>query len=414
MTYNHKVNLEIAYTHIVSRKKQTVITALGITIGIAIFIFMNSLMKGFDRSSEESLFKTTPHLRVFNENEFSPPLQHTKDDRQVYLIANPKISDEGKKLINPQQIIAVLKKQPDVVAVAPEVSVSVLYNNGKAQVIGTASGVDIQSEEAMFALQSRIIVDGHVNHLETNPNGIILGSGIAEKLSIRVNDNITVTSSAGVVKTMKVVGLFTTNLAATDRSRSYINLATAQQLLKQSQSYITDIKINIKDAHKAHKYVDIYSSLTGYKAEDWATSNATARESSDVRKILALTISLSILLVAGFGIYNILYMSVMQKMNDIAILKAMGFSGKDVVRVFSYQSVFIAILGVIGGLFIGTFLINQLSKVWIGGHMGFFPIQFEPVFYILGTLFGIVITLLAGYIPARKAANVDPVSILRK
>lgn len=412
--YAHKVNLEIAYTHVISRKKQTLITALGITIGIAIFIFMNSLMKGFDRSAEESLFKTMPHLRVFHEDELSAPLLPGKNRHHLNLISNPKISDKSKRVINPQQIIKVLSRHPDVVAVAPEVSVNVFYNNGKAQVSGVASGVNISFEDAMFGMQSKIMVDGHINHLAANSNGIILGSGIAEKLSVRVGDTIAVTSSEGAGKTMRVVGLFTTSMSATDNSRSYVNLHAAQQLLKESQSFITDIKVNIKDADAAYKYMPVFSSLSGYKTEDWATANASARAAGDIRKIMALTISLSILLVAGFGIYNILYMAVMQKMNDIAILKAMEFSGRDVIRVFAFQSVFIAIMGVIGGLMAGTFLITRLSKVWIGGDMGFFPVQFEPVFYILGVSFGTIITLLAGYIPAKKAANVDPVSILRR
>ncbi len=410
----HKVNLEIAYTHIVSSKKQTIITALGVTIGIAIFIFMNSLMKGFDQSAEASLFKTTPHLKVFHDDELSPALLISANENHLNMIANPKISNKSKKLLNPQEIINVISRHPDVVAVSPEVSVNVFYNNGVAQVSGLASGVNIRAEENMFRMQQKIMVDGDINQLLANPNGIILGSGIASKLSVRVGDIITVTSSKNPGKTMRVVGLFSTSISVTDNSKSYINLHAAQQLLKESQSYITDIKINIKDAHNAYKYMPIFSALSGYTAEDWATTNASARAAGDIRKIMALTISLSILLVAGFGIYNILTMTVMQKMNDIAILKAIGFSGNDVIRIFFFQSIFIAIMGVIGGLLVGTFLIMRLSNVWVGGDIGFFPVQFEPIFYILGVLFGSLITVLAGFIPAKKAANVDPVSILRR
>ncbi len=104
----------------------------------------------------------------------------------------------------------------------------------------------------------------------------------------------------------------------------------------------------------------------------------------------------------------------MEKMNDIAILKATGFSGKDVIRIFVAQAVFIGIIGVAMGLGLSTLLINAMSKVFIGGDIGYFPIQYEPQVYLIGICFGLIITFIAGFIPARKAANVDPISIFRK
>ena len=133
-----------------------------------------------------------------------------------------------------------------------------------------------------------------------------------------------------------------------------------------------------------------------------------------MRKIIITFVSLTILLVAGFGIYNILNMTVSQKINDIAILKAMGFKGKDVVRIFVTQAVSIGFMGVVGGVFMAVLLITILRNVYIGGDIGYFPIDYEITKFIQGILIGLVITFFAGYIPAKKAAHVDPVSILRK
>jgi lipoprotein-releasing system permease protein len=133
-----------------------------------------------------------------------------------------------------------------------------------------------------------------------------------------------------------------------------------------------------------------------------------------MRKMIITFVSLTILLVAGFGIYNILNMTVSQKINDIAILKAMGFKGKDVIRIFVTQAVSIGLMGVIGGIFLATILITILKKVYVGGDIGYFPIDYETKKFIQGTVIGLVITFFAGYIPAKKAANVDPVEIFRK
>jgi lipoprotein-releasing system permease protein len=107
-------------------------------------------------------------------------------------------------------------------------------------------------------------------------------------------------------------------------------------------------------------------------------------------------------------------MTVSQKINDIAILKAMGFKGKDVIKIFVTQAVSIGIMGVIGGVIMASILVTVLKRVYVGGDIGYFPIDYELLKFIQGIAIGLVITFFAGYIPAKKAANVDPVEILRK
>ena len=409
----HWINGEIALTHILTRKRQILIAALGVTVGMSIFIFMNSLMRGFDRYSEESLFKTAPHLRLYREDQLSKPLVKTDTTKELAIIVNPKIAVASKKLDNPRAVMDLLKRQPEVTALTPNVAANVFYTNGRSQLNGIANGTNILENNAMFNLQSSL-VDGDINNLLANQDGIIIGSGIAERLNINMNDRMTVVSSQGVTKLLKVVGIFKTGNTGTDKSKSYVNVATAQQLLKENASYVTDIFINVQDPYQAGRYAPVVEQLTGYKCEDWATANASAMVANRMRRIMALAISSSILLVAGFGIYNILNMTIMQKMNDIAILKAMGFSGKDVVRIFLLQAFLIGCVGVMLGLGMATILINLLSRVWIGGDLGYFPIRFEFDYFLLGSAFGMVVTVLAGFIPARKAAKVDPVAIFRK
>ena len=133
-----------------------------------------------------------------------------------------------------------------------------------------------------------------------------------------------------------------------------------------------------------------------------------------VRAIVITLVSFTILLVAGFGIFNILNMTVTQKINDIAILKAMGFKGKDVITIFVTQAVAIGIMGVIGGVIAAIILVTFLKKIYIGADVGYFPIDYVPLKFLQGVVVGMIITFLAGYIPARKAAKVDPVTIFRK
>lgn len=411
--YKHNIDSEIAYTHLFSKKKQTLVAALGVTVGIAIFIFMNSLMNGFEVSSVESLFKSTPHLRIYKNDALSKSLVVSTDSSKINLISNPKITSESKKIVNPIQLLKLIKNEPEVVGVTPSVSSNVFYKNGDSEVAGRISGVVIEEQNAMFNLQS-YIVDGHYSNLSDYQNGIIIGVGIAEKLNLKVNDNLTVTSAMGVNKLMKIVALLQTGNANIDKTLAYVNLPIAQQLQKQNPSYITDIYVNFKNYEQTKSYISKYHQLTGYDIEDWETANAAAAAANKMRKMMAMAISMSIMLVAAFGIYNILNMTIMEKLNDIAILKALGFSGKDIVKIFVTEAIIIGLIGIAFGLVLAVILINLMSNMWVGGDVGFFPIRVFPKYFGIGIVFGLVVTFLAGYLPARKAALLDPISIFRK
>lgn len=407
-----KVNTDIAFTHLLTRKRQTFVASLGVTVGIGIFIFMISLVVGFNKDSDESIFKSVPHLRIYHEDEMSKPLLK-EGNSTIPVIVNPKISNLSNNLINPDKIINELKSQADVVNVTQQVLVNIFYNNGKSQINGISSGVEIIEANAMFNIESTMLA-GDIRDLKTTPNGIIIGVGIADKLNIQLNDYVSIISSIGVGKILKVVGIFKTSNSSVDDTKSYINLAISQQLLKQSSSYVTDIYVNVKDPNLAPKLASKFSNLTGYKAEDWQAANEATMAKKQTRKVMFGSISFAILLVAAFGIYNIINMTIKEKMNDIAILKAIGFSGKDVMNIFIKETIIMGIIGTILGLLVATVLINFLSKVYVGGDMGYFPIDYETDIYIAGTIIGMLITLAAGYIPALNAAKVDPIDIFRK
>lgn len=405
------INSAIAKTYIVSNKKLTAVAVMGVVLGMSIYIFMNSLLVGFDKSSSASIFKSTSHIRVYKDDEISKPL--IEDNNAKPIIINPKIVPVNNTIINPNLVIETILKQKEVTVVTPQVNSNVFYNNGKSQISGISVGIKPDEANLMFDIKS-FMVEGNFELLKSNSNGIVIGSGISEKMNLTINDNLNLTSSKGINRTFKIIGIFKTNNSSTDKTRSYINIATAQQLLKEGTSYITDINVNINDPEEAETVAKKIEVLTGYKAEGWKQANETFMAANKMRKIIITFVSLTILLVAGFGIYNILNMTVSQKINDIAILKAMGFKGKDVIRIFLTQAVSIGIMGVIGGIIVAIILIAILKRVYVGGDIGYFPIDYEFKKFVQGVVIGLVITFFAGYIPAKKAANVDPVEILRK
>ena len=406
------VDYEIALTHISTKKMQTFIAALAVAIGIAAFTFLNSLVLGFNRDSEETLFKSIPHIRLFIDDDISMPLIKNDSNKYTAIITNPKITNSSKKLLNPQNIVNLVKSKGYVENAASWMNINLFYNNGVAQLNGSSSGVNILEADALFDIKTTL-VEGDITELLSTSNGIIIGVGIAENLNIRLNDNISVVSSMGIIKVMKVVGLFKTSNSLVDKTKSYMNLSSAQQLMAQGPDYLTDIYIKVKKPYDAPKYTEDLKLLSGYDVESWQIANESALSQSKTRTVMMRSISFIILLVAAFTIYNIINMTVKQKMHDIAILKAQGFGGASVVKIFLSEALIIGFIGTIAGMILGATLVNILSKVYIGGENEYFPIQFEPNVMIASLIVGITVTAIAGYFPARHAAKVDPITIFR-
>jgi len=405
------INAQIAKTYIVTNKKLTGVAVAGVVLGMSIYIFMNSMLIGFDKSSSKSIFKSSPHIRVYKDDEISKPLVNSNGKQM--LLSNPKIVPSKNTIINPAQVITSIQSMKDVQIVSAQVNANIFYNSGKSQITGICSGINPEEADRMYSISSTI-VEGNLEALKGNPSGILIGSGVSEKMSLRVNDYVNITSSKGVNKAFKIVGIFKTSNSVIDKSKSYVNILAAQQLLKEGNVYVTDINVNISNPDDAEKIATLIAARTNYKAEGWKQANETLMAAQRMRKIIITFVSTTILLVAGFGIYNILNMTITQKINDIAILKAMGFKGKDVIRIFVTQAVTVGVMGVIGGMIMATVIITLLQHVYVGGDIGYFPITYEVTKYIQGIVVGMIITFFAGYIPAKKAANIDPVEIFRK
>ncbi|MEO0339019.1 MAG: FtsX-like permease family protein, partial [Bacteroidota bacterium] len=266
---------------------------------------------------------------------------------------------------------------------------------------------------AMFNIKSTMLA-GNIQDLALDPNNIIVGRGIAEKFNLTIGDNIKVVSSKGVSKVMKVKGVFSTNNKEIDNSKSYINLSAAQELTKVDPSSVTEINVQVQNPDSSAYYAKSLQQMTSYKVGDWQVEHSDQLAQNDMMGTMTPLIAYSIMLVAAFGIYNIINMIISQKMNDIAILKATGFKGKDIMQIFLAECFVMGIVGTLLGVMVGGLLIYIAQGIYVGPPIGYFPIVFDSSIFYSATVFGILVSLGAGYFPARKASKMDPVAIFRQ
>ena len=411
MTTNQKV----ASVFLTSRFRQFSVAVLSVTFGISMYVFMNSFMAGVNNEQTEVTFTAMSHIKIYNElpNEVTPILPGSAEDQAILMVNNARNIRYTEGIKNVDAIKKNLVDIPEITGITAQFNQNVFIRNGVSKRNATLSGVEPENEDQLFNT-SEYLKEGDLLELERRSNGIILGVGLAQSLGVKKGNIVSVLTSDGLSKTFKVVGLIETGAIGPDRSRALVSIQTARQLFSKNKSYATELMINVNNYNDAKKIAHQIADRTAYKVEPWQEGNSQLDSSSLLRDIIAIAVSLTILIVAGFGIYNIMNMTVNEKIKEIAILKAMGFNGKDVIEIFLTQSVIIGLVGGFTGLILGNIIVQIVDNIPFDmGPITTLPVAYRPVDYLMAFGFGVIITFLAGYLPAKKASNIDPVAILR-
>ncbi|WP_318342842.1 ABC transporter permease [Flagellimonas baculiformis] len=410
-----KTNYKIANAHLTSRLKQTLVAILSVTFGISMYIFMNSFMTGVNDTQTGLAFSTLAHIRIYNDI----PKDNTNlfaghvEQNTLVNVRNPKVIQYTEGIKNSARILNMLDTIPKINGITPQLNINVFFRNGATKVNGMLSGIDVVNEDKLFGT-SQYVIEGDWMELNRRSDGILLGSGLAKKLSLNLNDNVVVLTEEGITKNYKVIGIVETTLASVDNAKAYIRIGFARQLISKNMGYVTDIQINLDDYNHTQELSQTLGKMTKYKVEPWQEANGQLEAANKLRNIIAIAVSLTILIVAGFGIYNIMNMTVNEKIREIAILKAMGFDGKDIIQIFLTQSVIIGILGGVAGILLGYLVSLLVSHIPFKiASLETLPITYRTGDYVMAFIFGLITTFIAGYLPAKKASQVDPVEIIR-
>lgn len=411
--------IHISITLLRARMRQSVVAAAGVTFGIGMFITLMSFMTGLNKMLDSLILNRTPHIRLYNaiSPSLTQPIERSDEFRKhLNIVHSIKPADSRVEIHNSKSIINALRNDPRVLVVAPKVAAQVFYNVGTIDLNGVINGVEVAAEAEHFHFND-YVVSGDPRDLDRVANSIILGKGAADKMMAHIGDRIQITTSKGDRVSLKVVGYFQQGLAQIDDVNSYASLATTQKILGKPESFYTDIQVKLHDLNLAPAMAGELSAQFDVEAEDIQTANAQFESGTQVRNTITYAVSITLLIVAGFGIYNILNMMIYEKMDSIAILKATGFSGRDVKYIFLYLSMIIGVFGGLIGLvtgFIFSTIIDQLPfKTAALPAISTFPVNYNITYYFVGIIFALITTYIAGLLPARKAGKVDPVVIIR-
>ncbi|MBL7982775.1 MAG: ABC transporter permease [Flavobacteriales bacterium] len=417
--------LGISSTLLRARLRQSIVAAVGVTFSIAMYIALSGFMNGLNSLLDGLILNRTPHIRLYNEIRPADqqPLERAFELHSAagngtvhHFINRVKPKGEEARVRNALGIMDALRKDPRVLGIAPKVAAQVMFNVGTIEVNGAVNGIDPKEEDRLLHF-SDYLVKGTVAQLASTNNGIVLGKGLADKMQVGIGDVVQVTSIQGDRTMLKVVGFYQSGMADFDNVQCFATVSTVQNLLVKPRNYITDIQVRLHDLAQAPAMAREYAARFGVDAIDIQTANAQFETGSAVRNIISYVVSIVLLVVAGFGIYNILNMLIYEKLDSIAILKATGFSGGDVRTIFINLSLIIGICGGLVGLLLGWLLQLAIDRIPFKFDalptVTTYPVDYDPLYPTIGILFALATTFIAGWFPARKASQVDPVEIIR-
>lgn len=410
---------DIAKALLFARLKQTLVAAVGVTFGITMFITLLSFMNGLNQMLDGLVTNRTAHVRLYNDIKATDvqPIDQSEQYKGDYnFIRSVKPANIRKEIYDVEAILQNVRKDDRVLGVAPRINAQVFYSLGNIDLNGVINGVNVDEEAKLFFFKD-YVTTGNYYDLKNITNSIILGKGAADKMLAKIGENIIVTTSNGEQFPLKVVGYFQSGIADYDKVQSYASIATTQKLLGKPSNYISDLQVKLKDITMAPAVAIEYRKLFGIDAEDIQTANSQFETGSKVRTIISYAVGITLLIVAGFGIYNILNMMIYEKMDTIAILKATGFSGSDVKRIFLTIALSIGVCGALAGFVFGFILSKIIDNIpFITPALPTvttFPIDYNIKYYLIAGAFAIITTYFAGWFPARKASSIDPVIIIR-
>lgn len=408
----------VALRYFLSHKRQSLVCIAGVTISVTMFISMTSMMNGFTDKFIIETVESSGHITIHDEpreTETAILERAYPDPNALLVVEGTKPRDNVKKIKNPEGLIQQIRRLPGVIDAAPVVSGDAIATYGTKTMGLAVLGVDPTRQQAVTTIGKNVVA-GSFDRLKTAGDGIVLGQGVADVLGARLDDVISLSSQTGGRATAKVVGIFQTGVTPVDYSRSYMMINNAQTLLDK-KNIINEIVIRSADYNQARDYASQIESIARYKTESWQEANANFLKIFKVQTIITYIITGALLIVAAFGVLNILIMAVLERVNDIAILKSFGFSRQDVTLIYMLQGLVIGLIGSVLGLVLGKIAIETLRRI---------PIQMEGLvkaegilmsehlsLYVSAFVASMLIVVGAAVYPARRAAKYDPVEVIR-
>ncbi len=396
------IEWRIALRFLADNPLQTLLISVAISVGAAVIVFITALMMGLQNNVIERTLGTQAHIRIEatqQHNNFSA----TPEGTYVWALESPR-AQRLQTINNWQEVRDALDHYPGLHTVSPLISGPAFAQKGNARASVALMGIDPARYAGIIQLKD-YLVEGRFS---VGASDVMIGSKLAEDLGLRTGDKLRLDAGDNRQAIMDVAGVFELGVRELDSRYVYTDLKQAQTLLNLPGG-ITILELKISDVFTAEYWAQRIEQLTDLHVQSWMESNGqllnALRSQTMTTQMIRVFVAMSVI----FGIASVLAVSVVQRTREIGILRAMGSSQQQILRVFLLQGGLLGLCGSLLGVMVGYVLV----QVFNGIDERLFVIRLEPSMLLSAILIATASGVIAAMVPARRAAQYDPAVAIR-
>jgi lipoprotein-releasing system permease protein len=410
----------LAIRYLLERRRQTILTLLGVFFGTVAYVSVSGFFLGFQGYLVEQLVNTSAQVHIQTRQDFMSEhlldrVFYKNDFSHVFWKFPPSGVKGFVGVQNPQSWYARLKVDPRVKAFSPLLIAPALFSLAKISVSASMIGCDPLQQSKVTSI-AQYMTQGKFSDIAVGGHRLILGAELMRRLGAEVDTTILVSVGTKGAQPFKIVGQFATGNRSADL-QAYGAINDVQRI-NQTPNQVNEISVRLNDYTQSRALASSWSSIAPERTESWEDLNANILAVFAIQTALRYAMIATVLIVAGFGIYNILSMTVSQKRQDIAILRSMGYDTYEVIVLFFVQGLIVGACGAVLGLICGYFLCLYLQTIPfsggpMGGTSGHLHIALTIPIYVQAGAMAILTSSIASILPARAAGKLTPIEIIR-
>lgn len=389
-------------------RMQSLFIISGVAIGVGVIVFMSALLAGMQANMFKRVLSSHPHITLERPKQVARPLRPT-DSGQTALATVQKPSQRMSSLDQWQKLRDQMQQRADVVAVSPTATGPAFVVRGDATQSISVIGIDPDRYTQIVPLPEKLVS----GTFRMTNSDMLVGVQFAEDLGVQLGDKLRVATANGASLTLNIVGIFDLGSRGANLRNAYVLLSTAQNLLNLVGG-VTSIDMTVADPFAAETIAQSIAGQTGLTALSWIATNAQFFLGLNAQTFSSMLIRFFVGLSVAAGIASVLVVSVVQRQKDIGILRAMGGSRGQIMRVFLIQGAVVGCTGSLLGSVMGVGLLaawRMLAKSPDGTLM--YAVDIDPMLFLWAAVIATLTGLLAATTPAIRASRLDPVVAMR-
>ena len=408
-------SFHIAFRFLLAHKRSLGLSALGVIFGVGAFIAACAQTEGFEKFYIQTVLGSEGSLVITERFQDQNSHLMAAKPGESLLIASQQQRKFYPGIQDAYHIIDVLSTFPEVIACSPIVEGRTFIRNSFDEEAVSLQGIDLELHlrTTDFAKQ---VQKGSIDDFRDDPYGACVGEVLAERMNLHAGQYVFIRGPENEVRRFRIDVIYETGVWDFDIKNVFVHLRVAQSILHEPY-FVSFMLVKLADPGRAPAMASQFEDLLSHVAASWQERQSGNLHLFDALRISAGIVVSMIILLSGFGIFNVLSLSVMQRTKEIAILRSMGYDRRDIAAIFLWQGACVAVVGIVLGWALGAALTFIISKIPVNFRgilrTDYFLVEWSVYHYLIAALLAAIAVFIASYVPARRAARLEPVDTLR-